>query len=99
MLTVLLGRVPHDILDIGEPNSKFRVILPRLNAAQTAASISSKRSDDPAGKAIVAMWENIASNMSSLKEMGFHSEVYEGILCDAAEKEKTMRAIISCEYF
>nr|CEG05648.1 unnamed protein product [Fusarium clavum] len=72
-----LGHVPHDALEIGVPNSKSQIKLPRLEAARTAAPISNKRASYPAGRAILNMWEDIQSNKALLVEHGLRLGIYD----------------------
>ncbi|KAF4947782.1 hypothetical protein FGADI_10176 [Fusarium gaditjirri] len=90
-----LCRVPNAILEIGVPNSQSRIILPRLEAAQSAAPIANHRAKHPAGKAIVNMWEDIQKNKTFLKQYGLKVSFYDMILEDPQEKQKALNAILA----
>jgi hypothetical protein len=91
------GKIPRDNLEFGKPNSQFHVILPRLQASQAAAVVSHRRANDPAGKAIRNLWEDILANKNVLKQLGLRYDVYEGILEDQSERQRALNALIGCK--
>lgn len=94
----LTGRLPRNVLEIGVPNSQSQIILPRLEASLAAAPVANQRARDPAGKAILMIWEDILKNKTVLKQFGLRVDVYEAILEDETEKRKAMNAILACEF-
>ncbi|KAF4969194.1 hypothetical protein FSARC_3570 [Fusarium sarcochroum] len=88
-------RVPTDILEIGVRNSELKIMLPRLQAANAAATISNSRAQSPAGKAILAMWEDIQKNKDLLKQHGLRTDVYDAILNDETQKRTALNAILA----
>ncbi|KAF5659152.1 hypothetical protein FCIRC_12609 [Fusarium circinatum] len=88
-------RVPTNALEFGAPASDFKIDIPRLQAAKVAAHISNRRAQDPAGKAIVAMWDDVEKNKVMLREHGLRVDVYEAILNNETERRNALNAILA----
>ncbi|KAI8716244.1 hypothetical protein NCS52_00917500 [Fusarium sp. LHS14.1] len=90
-----LCQVPYDTLDVGQLHSQLRVIHPSLQAAQAAAAIAHRRATDPAGRALIMIWNSIQKNKDILKEVGLRVDVCENILEDEAEKQKCLNVLLA----
>ncbi|KAM0386863.1 hypothetical protein ACHAQC_011288 [Fusarium culmorum] len=82
-------------LEIGKPHSEFSLYTPQMRQASQAATISTQRANDPAGRAIRFMWDDIHANLSILADLGLRSNVYEGTLNNPTKKGQALNTIIA----
>lgn len=91
------GKIARKYLEIGKTNAEFTIDLPRLPHSSPTA-ITAWRATDPAGKAIVYMWDDIHVNLAPLKDLGLRSHLYQEILDDPTKKRRSLNKMIEGRY-
>lgn len=91
------GKVARKYLEFGKTNAEFTIDLPRRSHSSTT-NLAAWRASDPAGKAIVHMWDDIHANLAPLNELGLRSHVYQEILDDPTKKRRALSRMIAGRY-
>ncbi|RGP61327.1 hypothetical protein FLONG3_10561 [Fusarium longipes] len=87
--------VPRRVVEMGKYSSQFAFRHPRMRQGQLVTTLSSQRANDPTGKAIRFLWDDIHANMGALSSLGLKIDKIAVVLNDQTKKRDALNIIIA----